>query len=133
MERPQWMRVEERRGKRRVIFCGGRDFADYPFILRSVGRLLRDRGWRPADVRAVHGAAPGADTLAARACRALGIEAVPYPADWRRLGKAAGPARNREMLVKELPCLVVAFPGGRGTANMLELAKGRSVPIWMPE
>lgn len=44
-------------------------------------------------------------------------------ADWKKHGKAAGPIRNGIMLRDGKPDMVVAFPGGRGTANMVDQAR----------
>lgn len=49
-------------------------------------------------------------------------------ANWEAFGAAAGPVRNRWMLDLE-PDLVIAFPGGKGTKNMIEQAKKRGVPV----
>jgi UDP-N-acetylmuramoylalanine-D-glutamate ligase len=54
---------------------------------------------------------------------------VAFPADWKTHGKAAGPKRNRQMLDDAKPDLVVAFPGGRGTDDMVNKAKSRGVPV----
>jgi hypothetical protein len=72
------------------------------------------------------------------------------PAEWGRHGRAAGPIRNRELLEQAIaravahtsPCsiasvLVVAFPGGAGTASLVQQARrmaSRSpVPISVAE
>jgi hypothetical protein len=52
-----------------------------------------------------------------------------YPADWTRHGKAAGPKRNQLMLDKEKPDLVIAFPGGKGTADMVARAKAQGFKV----
>ena len=44
------------------------------------------------------------------------------PAQWGKFGDAAGPIRNAKMLEEELD-LVVAFPGGAGTADMVRRSK----------
>lgn len=47
-------------------------------------------------------------------------------ADWKKHKKAAGPIRNQLMLDSEIEhieeCLLVAFPGGKGTADMVRRA-----------
>lgn len=53
------------------------------------------------------------------------MQVKPYPADWKRHGKSAGPIRNQLMLYETQPHIVVAFPGGRGTADMVRKAKHR--------
>ena len=49
--------------------------------------------------------------------------------DWEKHGRAAGPIRNKLMLDEGRPDLVVAFPGGRGTANMVKQASAASVEV----
>ena len=66
--------------------------------------------------------ASGADQLAGQWAKSRGISVKAYPADWKNLGRIAGPIRNKKML-DEKPDLLVAFPGGKGTANMVFYAK----------
>jgi hypothetical protein len=62
-----------------------------------------------------------------------GIAVKEYPADWQKHGKAAGPIRNRQMLEDGKPDLVIAFSGGRGTANMISQARAAGVKVLIPE
>jgi hypothetical protein len=50
-------------------------------------------------------------------------------ADWAGLGRKAGPIRNEQMLSEGQPHLVVAFPGGRGTAHMVGIARAAGVEV----
>jgi hypothetical protein len=52
-----------------------------------------------------------------------------FVADWDANGKAAGPLRNQRMLEAFNPDMVLAFPGGRGTADMVRKAKRRGVKV----
>ena len=52
--------------------------------------------------------------------------------DKRIRGKAAGPERNRRMLDTFKPDGVIAFPGGRGTADCCRAADERAIPVWRP-
>jgi hypothetical protein len=52
-----------------------------------------------------------------------------YVAQWKKHGRAAGPIRNQRMLDEGKPDLVVAFPGGRGTADMIRRAERAGVPV----
>ena len=72
----------------------------------------------------VHGAARGADSFCGRVAQAMGLKVTEYPADWSEHGKAAGILRNTAMIQepKNISALV-AFPGGRGTENMLRQAR----------
>ena len=47
--------------------------------------------------------------------------------DWKKYGKKAGPLRNQQMLEEGKPDLVVAFPGGNGTADMVRRAKKANI------
>ena len=102
-----------------VLICGGRDYTD-----RAMMRATMETWLCPGDT-IIHGGAPGADTLAAGVAKEMGIEQKGYPADWRKHGKAAGPIRNQLMLDDGKPDIVVAFPGGKGTADMIRRATGR--------
>lgn len=50
-------------------------------------------------------------------------------AQWKRLGLKAGPIRNEWMLALD-PHMVVAFPGGDGTQNMVAKATARGVYVY---
>ena len=59
-----------------------------------------------------------------------GIPVKTFEADWDRHGKAAGPIRNKQMLDEGKPDLVVAFEGGKGTANMIAQAEAAGVRVF---
>ena len=69
-----------------------------------------------------HGDAPGADTMAGNWANWHLIKVTRFPAEWRKYGKSAGPVRNQKMIDEGKPDLVVAFPGGNGTADMCRRA-----------
>ena len=107
----------------RVLVCGGRDFSDYAMM----GRILARYQDRIGVI--IHGAARGADQLAWRWAVATGIPHEPFPADWNEHGKAAGPIRNQQMLDEGKPDLVIAFPGGKGTNDMVRRAIDSGVTV----
>lgn len=76
----------------------------------------------------IHGAAPGADTLAGATAQDLDFLVEAFPADWERHGRDAGPIRNRAMLDTK-PDLVIAFKGGRGTENCVRQAKKLGITV----
>lgn len=110
----------------RVIVCGGRDYADYDRMAAILSALRSDLA--PFEV-IIHGAAKGADALAAKYAKQHQIPDIAFTADWRTLGPAAGPARNKRMLEEGKPDLVVAFPGGSGTNNMASQARAAGVKV----
>jgi hypothetical protein len=106
----------------RILVCGGRDFASYLLL----ANVLSEYG---SDVELCNGGARGADSLAGKYAAIRGIPVRVFPADWQTHGKAAGPIRNSEMLREFAPDLVVAFPGGRGTSDMVAKAKRAGVQV----
>lgn len=69
------------------------------------------------------------DRLAHDWALAVKVKGATYCANWTRDGKAAGPIRNQRMIDEGKPDLVVAFPGGRGTADMVRRAKAAGVKV----
>lgn len=108
----------------RLIVCGGRDFHDYDRLASVMDRL---QAIRPISM-VFHGNARGADLLADRWCRERGVRVHPVPAEWSKHGRAAGPKRNQAMLGHGID-LVVAFPGGRGTEDMVKRAHKAGVLV----
>lgn len=87
---------------------------------------LSDSGTEPPTL--VHGGASGADQLAADVARQAGWRIEEHPADWGTHGRAAGPIRNQNMAAAGGD-LLIAFPGGRGTANMIRCAEAAGIPV----
>lgn len=105
----------------RVLVCGGRDYNDY-MTLSSVLETL--------DITVlIHGAAKGADSLADFFAKNDNLCVERYPADWAKYGKRAGYLRNQQMLDEGKPELVVAFPGGKGTAMMVKIAREAGIEV----
>jgi len=108
----------------RVLVCGGRTFDNWELLAGVLD------GLEPMQASVIiHGAAPGADTLAGRWAELRRVPVEAFPAEWEKHGRAAGPIRNARMLAEGKPALVVAFPGGRGTANMVKQARAVNVEV----
>lgn len=116
----------------RVLVCGGRDYDDWNTLKEEL--QFRFAGAHRTLV-IIHGSARGADSLASRwvtyANNTLhwDVKEEKYPADWKTHGKAAGPIRNQQMLKEGKPDLVIAFPGGRGTKDMVAKAKKAGINV----
>lgn len=108
----------------RILVCGGRDYDSYSIVEWALSPFLN-----PEVTTIIHGAAPGADSLADRWAVENGVPVERYPADWKKYGKRAGYIRNVQMLKEGKPDMVLAFPGGKGTAMMIMLAKTAGVHI----
>ena len=71
----------------------------------------------------VQGGASGADACAKEFAEEQGIKCTEFKADWDKFGRSAGPIRNAEMA--DYADILFAFPGGKGTANMVAHAKDK--------
>ena len=108
----------------RIIITGGRTYTDATTIRQTLAEYHQN----PPPVL-VCGDAPGADREAATvAAYLLGWRVERHPAQWDRHGRAAGPIRNQHMADLGAD-LVLAFPGGRGTAHMVRCAQRAGIPI----
>lgn len=105
-----------------VLICGGRDYNDWDTFQREIDNIN-------GITEIISGGAKGADRMAGQYAISEGIERRIFRAKWNQLGNMAGYVRNRQMLVEGKPDLVVAFPGGKGTAMMIKLAKEAGVPV----
>jgi len=131
-----------------VIAAGGGRDLHWPHQ-RIAAELLARSGGRLVHLL-LHGGARGADAAIGRAAHQLGWSSQVMPAQWQRHGRSAGPIRNRELLEQAIAravahtspssiasVLVVAFPGGAGTASLVQQARrmaSRSpVPISVAE
>lgn len=84
----------------------------------------------------MHGAARGADTLCHRWAEVQkDVTISSHPAKWGSdLGIRAGVVRNQEMLDKNPDInIVVAFQGGKGTADMVKKAEKKGLTILYPD
>jgi hypothetical protein len=115
----------------KVLVCGGRMWGrarwNSPISAKRLAVIQRDRSYGLLDILLkspgisvlIHGDGKGADEIAARWATSREVKVEVYPADWLTHGKAAGPIRNSEMLRRSCPDVVVVFPGGVGTADMM--------------
>lgn len=112
-----------RAAPRKILVCGSRDWTDTAAIHQRLNQLL-------GPVTVIHGAAKGADRIAANWAALKGHETQAFPADWTRHGKRAGILRNLEMLDRN-PDLVIAFQIGNshGTQHTINEARRHGIPV----
>lgn len=129
----------------KVLICGSRFYGEEPEDKRDVRRRERAQvesahvrsvlsAFHSAQpiVRLIQGGAKGADRMAKLWAHEAGIPVSEFavtPAEWHRFGKAAGPIRNKKMLREGQPDVVIAFPGGAGTAHMVKIAREAGVEV----
>jgi len=112
----------------KIIVCGGRDYADRDYLYAALDKIHKKK---KIDLL-VNGYCTGADHLADAWARDRGIDRIIFPANWTGRGKSAGPVRNYLMLrsMRKLGIdAIVAFPGDKGTKNMMTLAKKAGVTV----
>jgi ribA/ribD-fused uncharacterized protein len=117
--------------KMRLLVSGGREFDDVDFIVNRLNRLHNSR----SITELVHGSARGVDTICGYwADEIAGVTPIPVPAKWRdekgNYNPRAGFQRNQRMLTEYRPDALLAFPGGRGTADMVERANKVLQEVW---
>ena len=110
---------------KRMLVCGGRDFTDWELLVEELTWLLGSDDYGTI----IHGGARGADSLAGEYARDNGLKEIVFKADWNKHGNAAGHIRNKRMLVEGKPDIVAAFPGGKGTADMIRQAELYGVEV----
>jgi hypothetical protein len=111
--------------KARGLSCGGRSFDREAELILA----LDAEHYKHPFTLLIHGMAGGADQMAERWAKSRGIPTIGFPARWEKYGMAAGSIRNTKMLREGLPSLVLAFPGGRGTENMIKQAQAEPMPV----
>ncbi|MCV9940936.1 DUF2493 domain-containing protein [Boseaceae bacterium BT-24-1] len=128
-----------------IVVCGGRSYGRVPNDVASdlrwqyedqaeaeQRRLVQilDAAVTKLDLRYLAvGDATGADALAASWAERRGMPFKVYVADWQQHGNAAGPVRNKAMLEEAQPSCVIAFPGSKGTRNMVGLADKAGIRV----
>jgi len=108
----------------RILVCGSQEYNDRETIKKEL--VKRNV------IHVINGGARGADALAVSIARELKVGWETHMADWGIFGKAAGPIRNKRMLDRGKPDIVLAFFAGKrtpGTQNMVKQAKKAGVPV----
>jgi len=114
----------------KIVVTGGRDFNEPYFVGRHLDKLHAKYRFTAL----VEGGARGVDRFAKHWARqatpaVIHISEQLTQDEWDQYGKMAGAVRNGRMLRIHTPALVIAFPGGSGTANCVELAEALGIDI----
>ena len=111
-----------------AIICGGR--GHLPFTT-SHFHWLATLHTRLCFTQIIDGGASGADTYGRAWAETHGIDTVTFWANWTRYEKRAGPLRNQRMLdyllTQHDQRIVLAFAGGKGTADMVHRAESAGI------
>ncbi len=109
----------------RVLVCGGREYSGKAELFGILDRLHA----KTPITCIIHGAASGADILGMSWAAYRSISYVSFPAAWKQHGLSAGMQRNQQMLDEGRPDLVLAFPGGTGTHDMISRARQQGFSV----
>ena len=118
----------------KVLVCGDRHWRDWNMVYKVLDELY----YAHDGLVVIEGGARGADTMAGnwtmdRKRRGWAVELEVYEANWAEHHRAAGPIRNKKMLVDGKPDLVVAFHDAleesKGTKNMVEISRKAGVEV----
>ena len=109
-----------------VLVCGGRRYFDEEHMEKILDKLFEDY----PEACIVQGGAPGADNLAKIYCKKRGKPCLTMEAPWDFYKSYGGSIRNEWMLKYCDVQMVLHFPGGPGTANMVNQAQIRKIPTY---
>jgi hypothetical protein len=115
-----------REGQVKVVVCGDRGF-------QSPAQVWREMDKQHAELHftdLMQGGCPtGVDKFARDWAKTKPeIKRWVCRAEWTKYGLAAGPIRNGRM-AEWKPDYVIAFPGGRGTADMMRQAEAAGIQV----
>lgn len=111
----------------KALICGGREWSDYEFISYTLDEIHEQKKFTSI----IHGNSLGADYLSGVWARNRKVPVVTFPADWNKYRTKAGPIRNQRMLDDGKPDLCIAFPGGRGTNDMIKRCQKNNVEVYI--
>lgn len=116
-----------------ISVCGGRYYTNKRFLFDTLTELYNSLP-KSTTLHVVEGGQSGADYFARQWVRMARkykwrVRGTTVGALWYKYGKSAGPIRNAEILDTYNPVLVLAFPGHKGTQNMIKQAKERGIKV----
>jgi len=113
----------------RVLVCAGRYFAD-AYIIRKV--LDNFHKQQPVQVL-IHGGNQFLGSAFEDWARDVDAHVVRYPANWHLHGKLAERRRNQFMLQDSRPDVLIAFPGGEETTQLVIMANQAGIEVLISE
>jgi len=106
----------------KIIVTGGRTYSNKNTLWKTLD------SFSPTEI--IQGGADGADLLAKSYALEKGIKCTTYNAEWNKYGLSAGPKRNKKMCKENQDAILVAFKGGKGTANCIKEAQALGMKVF---
>jgi hypothetical protein len=114
-----------------VLVCGGRNYLNDAEEITALNNL---HAMHQISLMVIGGAS-GADDTAEKWAKNRRISRFIMEAQWGIHDRSAGPIRNRQMLhfLRQQPGkkLVAAFPGNKGTEDMINISRKAGIPVWL--
>lgn len=111
-----------------IAIVGGRDFNDYELLKNTLNKYIENKNFV---VSIVSGGASGADTLADKYAKDLGVEIIVFRPDFKKFGRLAALQRNTEIIEKS--DIVFAFWDGKSrvTHDSIKKAQNREKKLYI--
>ena len=109
----------------RVLVCGGSSYRDKAAVFDELDKLHRHQ---PISL-IINGGARGADYSSSQWAKERGVPLRVFKADWQQFGDQAVFTLNGAMIDEARPELILAFPGGDVTADMIKRAEQAGIPV----
>ncbi len=119
--------------KLRILVCGGRHFADYGLLEKTINGVIAKSGCSDAEI--VSGHCVGADRLGELYAEKHNAPVKIFPAEWKKYGKRAGPIRNKQMVdyiggFENKAVVAFVSANTKGTRNTITLAKKANIKVY---
>jgi len=114
----------------RLLITGSRNWEDAAAVEEALRDWWISTGRNPEAVLVSGACRTGADRIAETLWEAQGLTVERHPAQWDKLGRRAGPERNKAM-VKSQPDAAVAFilDGSAGASGTLKMIQSAGIPV----
>jgi predicted Rossmann-fold nucleotide-binding protein len=110
----------------RVIVCGGRDYHERDIVFALLDKFVEVLG---EITTLVHGAARGADSIAAEWAELRCVPDEDYRPDYNKYPGWQAPLIRNQLMADKGAAFCIAFPGGRGTEDMIYKARAAKIPV----
>ena len=114
----------------RIIIAGTRNYENYEEAKKFINSVLASIAANKS-VTILSGGCKGSDSLGERYAKEHGLHIEMHKADWARYQKAAGPLRNRKMIMDSDAVICFWDQKSRGTKSLIEFAKKYNKKVYL--
>lgn len=110
---------------KKLLIAGSRNFNDYLYLKKRIDKLISN--WNKKELLIIEGGARGADKLGRLYAQNNEIEYQTFEAEWEKLGKRAGYARNIKMAETATHAVIFWDGVSPGTKHMIKILEEKNV------